>query len=104
MAAEKTPVSRVRLRWHFGEKLRGRVLGDAWERAYADLEWKHITPWQTLPWYALVNNGSATVGYGIIKNALGLPSIDAAVKRFTEDFEELHGEGATMETILKTDK
>ena len=47
---------------------------------------------------------SATVGYGIIKNALGLPSIDAAVKRFTEDFEELHGEGATMEAILKADK
>ena len=47
---------------------------------------------------------SATVGYGIIKNALGLPSIDAAVARFTEDFEEIHGEGATMETILKTDK
>ena len=65
VAAEKTPVSRVRLRWHFGEKLRGRVLGDAWERAYADLEWETITPWHTLPWYCLVNDGTSTVGYGV---------------------------------------
>ena len=69
ITAQSTPVSRVRLRWHFSQKLRGQVLGDAWERAYADLEWKNITPWQTLPWYALVNNGSATVGYGVMVRA-----------------------------------
>lgn len=61
-----SPVSRVRIRWHFAEKLRGQVLGDAWERAYADLEWKHITPWQTLPWYCLVSSGSETAGYGVM--------------------------------------
>jgi len=44
---------------------------------------------------------SATVSYSIIQNALSLASIDAAVDRFTKDFEEIHGEGATMDTILE---
>ena len=67
--AEKTPVCRVRIRWYFAEKLRGQVLGDAWERAYADLEWKNITPWQTMPWYCLVNDGDLTAGYGVMVRA-----------------------------------
>ena len=66
VTAEHTPVSRVRVRWHFGEKLRGKVTGDAWERAYADLEWKQITPWQTYPWYCLVNENDVTAGYGVM--------------------------------------
>jgi len=65
LTASDTPVSKVRLRWHFARKLSGQVLGDAWERAYGDLEWKNITPWQTLPWYALVTDGGATAGYGV---------------------------------------
>lgn len=66
VTAQTTPVCKVRLRWHFSQKLKGQVLGDAWERAYADLEWKNVTPWQTLPWYALVNRGDETVGYGVM--------------------------------------
>ena len=37
LTAQTTPVSEIRLRWHFKERVRGQVLGDAWERAYADL-------------------------------------------------------------------
>ena len=66
VTAGQSAVSKVRLRWHFAEKLRGQVLGDAWERAYADLEWKNISPWQTLPWYALVHREGVTVGYGVM--------------------------------------
>ena len=65
ISAGETPVRKVRLRWHTGKRLRGRVLGDAWERSYADLGWQGIRPWETLPWYALVNEGEATVGYGV---------------------------------------
>ena len=65
VTAETTPVKKVRLRWRFQSRLRGQVLGDAWERSYADLGWRHITPYQTLPWYALVNQGDASVGYGV---------------------------------------
>ncbi len=65
VTAQSTPVKKVRLRWHFQSRLRGQALGDAWERSYADLGWQHITPYQTLPWYALVNQGDVTVGYGV---------------------------------------
>ena len=65
VTAQATPVKKVRLRWNFQSRLRGQVLGDAWERSYADLGWQHVTPYQTLPWYALVNQGDATVGYGV---------------------------------------
>ena len=66
VTAADTSVCKVRLRWHLSQKLRGQVLGDAWERAYGVLEWKNVTPWQTLPWYALVNDGKTTVGYGVM--------------------------------------
>ncbi|MBQ9544790.1 MAG: fructose-bisphosphate aldolase, partial [Clostridia bacterium] len=46
---------------------------------------------------------SATVSYSLIKKALSLPSIDSAVDVFRRDFEEIHGEGQTMATILKKD-
>ena len=66
VTAHNTPVKKVRLRWHFGERMRGQVLGDAWERSYGDLSWQHVTPYQTLPWYALVNRENDTVGYGVM--------------------------------------
>ena len=65
VTAQRTPVKKVRLRWHFEKRLKGQVLGDAWERSYADLGWRHIAPYRTLPWYALVNQGDDTVGYGV---------------------------------------
>ena len=65
VTAQSAPVKKVRLRWHFANRLKGRVLGDAWERSYADLGWQNVTPYQTLPWYALVNQDDATVGYGV---------------------------------------
>ena len=61
-----TLVSRIRLRWRFRETLRGMVLGDAWERAYGDLEWTCVNPFRSLPWYALVHDGIATAGYGVM--------------------------------------
>ena len=66
LTAQTTPVSEIRLRWHFKERVRGQVLGDAWERAYADLGWKGLTPYQTLPWYFLITLGELTAGYGVM--------------------------------------
>lgn len=65
LTASVTPVQKVRLRWHFGTRLKARVLGDAWERSYADLSWQNILPWQTLPWYALVHADGVTTGWGV---------------------------------------
>ena len=35
-----------------------KVLGDAWERSYGDLEWKSPEAERPLPWYFAVSNGS----------------------------------------------
>ncbi len=66
VTAQATPVRRVRLRWRFRAGLRGAVLGDAWERAYGDLEWMSVNPFRSLPWYALVQDGCDAVGYGVM--------------------------------------
>ena len=72
--AQKTPVRRVRLRWRFKQRLSGTVLGDAWERAYGDLEWGSVNPFRSLPWYALVHDGCDTVGYGVMVRPGGICS------------------------------
>ena len=65
VTAKTTPVRKVRLRWHSANRLKGQVLGDAWERSYGDMGWQSVTPYQTLPWYALVSTGDTTAGYGV---------------------------------------
>ena len=44
----------VILRWHYRTNESVKVLGDKWERAYADLSWSSINPNQFMPWYFLV--------------------------------------------------
>ncbi len=60
LSAQTTPISYVTLQWTvlrpFDEPV--KVLGDAWERGYGDLEWKEIDPNRMMPWYFLVSNGS----------------------------------------------
>lgn len=58
-------VSRVHLRWNQRLSAGLRVLGDAWERGYGDLEWRGIVPERMLPWYCLTYDGKAAHGYGV---------------------------------------
>jgi alpha-galactosidase len=80
-------VKTIRLRWN--EKIRDgvRVLGDAWERGYGDLEWRGIVPERVMPWYCLVSNGSDlntdytgrfTEGFGVkvLPNAFAFWQVD----------------------------
>lgn len=48
----------IKLRWN--EKVRKdvKVLGDAYERGYGDLQWDTIRPERMMPWYIAVSNGS----------------------------------------------
>ncbi len=57
-------ISRVALRW--SEKLPSDalILGDAWERSYGDLQWRHQQPERLLPWYFLGPLGSGHVRHG----------------------------------------
>lgn len=58
--ADTTPLYHLRLRWNFTEDecRRGvKVMGDAWERSYGELEWRGVVPHRFMPWYVLVSNG-----------------------------------------------
>jgi alpha-galactosidase len=58
-------VQRVHLRWKRPFSEGCRVLGDAWERSYGDLEWLPVRAERPLPWYALVSAGKRTSGFGV---------------------------------------
>ena len=63
--AEQTPLERIHLRWNQPVPVGLRYLGDHWERAYGDLEWRGLFPERILPWYFLAHDGPLTHGYGV---------------------------------------
>lgn len=65
VAAETSLLERIHLRWEMPVPAGLRFLGDAWERAYGDLEWRGIFPERVMPWYFLVYDGEQTCGYGV---------------------------------------
>lgn len=60
-------LSRVLLRWHRPVPSTTLVLGDAWERSYGDLQWRHLQPERLLPWSWLGHDEAtgATFGMGV---------------------------------------
>jgi alpha-galactosidase len=58
-------VSRLQMRWH--ARLGGVTgyLGDHWERAYGDLQWRGEAPDRVMPWYFLAHAMGGTHGYGV---------------------------------------
>ncbi|HEY6797462.1 MAG TPA: hypothetical protein VI248_22540, partial [Kineosporiaceae bacterium] len=62
-----TGVCRVQLRWHGDVGVGALYLGDHWERAYGDLEWRGEAAERVLPWYVLTHRpvSGATHGYGV---------------------------------------
>ncbi|MDX3002002.1 hypothetical protein PWY87_10005 [Kribbella solani] len=62
-----TRISRVALRWTERLPAGALILGDAWERSYGDLHWRHRQPERLLPWYFLVHepHTGTTTGAGV---------------------------------------
>jgi alpha-galactosidase len=60
-------VARVVLRWRSPVPDSSLILGDAWERSYGDLQWRHRQPERPLPWYWLAHDVAtgATQGMGV---------------------------------------
>ena len=56
--SEMQGVSFIYMRWNFPIDKSLKVLGDAWERGYGDLEWKPVDKDRKMPWYMLISNGS----------------------------------------------
>lgn len=72
LKADTTPVCRLRLRWNFAMPERCLMMGDTWERAYGDLEWRGYAPHRAMPWYFLALCGQTLAGYGVKTNPDGL--------------------------------
>ncbi len=67
ITAQTTRIKRIRLEWTLEIKDEVRVLGDAWERGYGDLEWRGIVPERIFPWYVIVHDVAVktTHSYGV---------------------------------------
>jgi alpha-galactosidase len=65
LAAPADEIRRIRIRWTADLQHVRLLLGDAWERAYGDLEWRGMAPDRTMPWYAATWDGRETHGYGV---------------------------------------
>lgn len=65
VSAPSMAIKRVHLRWRGRVSDTSRILGDAWERGYGDLEWRGIVPDRVMPWYVAIDAGSATHAYGV---------------------------------------
>ncbi|MCD9021462.1 hypothetical protein [Cohnella silvisoli] len=63
--AGQIPLMTVKINWKIHIEGALRLLGDHWERAYGDLEWRGIVPERVMPWYFLTNDGETTCGYGV---------------------------------------
>lgn len=66
ITAESLPLCFVKLTWTLRETEKRdtaavKVLGDAWERGYGDMEWQSISGSRAMPWYFSVSNGSDAV-------------------------------------------
>lgn len=72
LAAPRTAVRRVHLRWRGSLTDVRLVVGDAWERGYGDLEWRGMAPDRLMPWYAATTDGARTSAYGVRTGARAL--------------------------------
>ena len=62
LASPAVAISRIHLRWRGALAGAPRILGDAWERAYGDLEWRGWAPDRIMPWYFALRHGAAAQG------------------------------------------
>ncbi|RAP75593.1 hypothetical protein DL346_17585 [Paenibacillus montanisoli] len=69
LEAPVTPIRTIKLRWNEPPPCSLRILGDHWERAYGDLEWRGIVAERAMPWYFLAHNGVRTDGFGVMTGA-----------------------------------
>lgn len=65
LTAPSVAVKRLYLRWRGDMTDTRLIMGDAWERAYGDLEWRTWVPDRVMPWYFATHDGSLTHAYGV---------------------------------------
>ncbi|MBE6688813.1 MAG: hypothetical protein E7588_05995 [Ruminococcaceae bacterium] len=66
VTSDKTPVRCICFIWKVDFKPHERFLGDAWERAYGDLEWLPIEKTGIMPWYFTAKSGDICRCFGVM--------------------------------------
>lgn len=72
LTAPALPVHRIHLRWRNPLDGGAQVLGDAWERSYADLAWLPLRAERVLPWYFVCASNGSMQGAGVKTGASAL--------------------------------
>ena len=72
LSAPTQGVKRLHLRWKVSLNLTWKYLGDAWERAYGDLEWRPLDGGRPMPWYFLASDGHLTNSFGVMTGAAAM--------------------------------
>ena len=62
---DKSPVLAVKVTWENTYFEKAKLLGDSWERAYGDMEWKDIENSQKMPWYFLAYARDGIYAFGV---------------------------------------
>ena len=65
LTAETSAVEWVKIRWNKEMPKQVKILGDAWERGYGDLEWRGMCGNRFMPWYFLMSCSDRQWGYGV---------------------------------------
>jgi len=65
-------VKRLHLRWQVSLNTTWKYLGDTWERAYGDLEWRPLQGTRPMPWYFLASDGYRTDSSGVMAGAAAM--------------------------------
>ncbi len=65
VTAETATPTYLHLRWEGKTSESTYSLGDQWERAYGDLEWRGTIPNRVMPWYFVTFDGQILNGYGV---------------------------------------
>ncbi|NIK75169.1 alpha-galactosidase [Paenibacillus castaneae] len=65
LQSPKLAVKTVKLRWNRPMTGQLTIVGDQWERAYGNLEWRGIVAERVMPWYFLLYDGNRTDGFGV---------------------------------------
>ncbi len=65
LTADTAAVEQIKIRWNKPLPKQAKILGDAWERGYGDLEWRGISADRFMPWYFLAADEEMCRGYGV---------------------------------------
>lgn len=84
-------VKHLHLSWHSPAPAGWKYLGDAWERAYGDLQWKTLDAKRVMPWYFLMTDGRTTHAIGVKTAASALCSWQVDANDITLDADVRSG-------------